>query len=217
MGFYSKNGVLRRVLRKLFFQNFGRLFLKELTLKVNALKNNLKRSLGNPQHLVRQKHGLRYIFSGGGKSSFFPQAIEFSQTLHFQGKQAFPRERESYLFRHAPYLRVFLVWQCPLGMAAIAILRVLQQDASIHVRRSFSAKFRPKKRQKLFLYMTSGSLENKHFSVEPKVRLQRYGYNPVLLSWLSLLGSTSLTVLWGSLLCNQSAVEMVRFQGFSLS
>ena len=45
-----------------------------------------------------------------------------------------------------------------------------------------------------------------------RIRLQ-----PVLLSWLSSLGSTCLTVRSGSSLCTQSTVEMVRLQGRSLS
>ena len=45
-------------------------------------------------------------------------------------------------------------------------------------------------------------------STVARVRLE-----PVSLLWLSLLGSTSLTVLRGSFLFTQSTVEMVRFQG----
>ena len=40
---------------------------------------------------------------------------------------------------------------------------------------------------------------------------------PVLLSSASFLGCTGLTVLWGSSLCTQSPVEVVRFQGRFLS
>ena len=44
------------------------------------------------------KNGFRQIFPRGGKSYIFPQAVKtrFSQTLHFMGKQAISRERESY-------------------------------------------------------------------------------------------------------------------------
>ena len=67
-----------------------------------------------PHNIFWGKKWLEVNFPCGGKSSIFPQAIKtpFSQTLHFTGKLAILRERESYIFKRTFCLKRWAAYLC---------------------------------------------------------------------------------------------------------